>query len=31
MKSTTHLGPTKYEFGPFEVPPVAQPGIYRFS
>lgn len=30
MKSTTHLGPNKYEFGPFEVPPVPRPGIYRF-
>ena len=31
MKSTTHLGPKKYEFGPFEVPPVARPGIYKFT
>jgi len=31
MKSTTKLGPGKYEFGPFEVPPAARPGIYRFT
>jgi predicted dehydrogenase len=31
MKSTTKLGPDKYEFGPFEVPPAARPGIYRFT
>ncbi|MCR4412354.1 MAG: Gfo/Idh/MocA family oxidoreductase [Thermoguttaceae bacterium] len=31
MKSTTRLGPDKYEFGPFPTPPVAMPGRYRFS
>jgi predicted dehydrogenase len=31
MNSTTHLGPKKYEFGPFEVPPVPKPGIYKFT
>jgi predicted dehydrogenase len=31
MKSTKRLGPDKYEFGPHEVPPVARPGIYKFT
>jgi len=31
MKSTTRLGPEKYEFGPYPVPEVAMPGRYRFS
>lgn len=31
MNSTTHLGPDRYEFGPYEVPPVARPSVYRFS
>lgn len=30
MKSTTRLGPEKYEFGPYPVPPVAMPGKYKF-
>lgn len=31
MQSTTRLGPERYEFGPYPIPPVALPGIYRFS
>ncbi len=31
MKSTTRLGPEKYELGPYPTPEVAKPGIYRFS
>jgi predicted dehydrogenase len=31
MKSTTHLGPKEYKFGPFEVAPIARPGKYRFT
>ncbi len=31
MESTTKLGPEKYEFGPFPVPPVALPGVYNFA
>jgi myo-inositol 2-dehydrogenase / D-chiro-inositol 1-dehydrogenase len=31
LKSTNHLGPAKYEFGPFPVPPVPKPGIYKFT
>ncbi len=31
LKSTTHLGPDKYEFGPFQVPPDPRPGSYRFT
>lgn len=31
MKSETRLGPEVYEFGDFSIPPVAMPGIYRFS
>lgn len=30
MKSTTRLGPEKYEFGPYLTPDVAMPGRYRF-
>lgn len=30
MKSTTRLGPEKYELGPYPTPPVAMPGKYRF-
>jgi predicted dehydrogenase len=30
MKSTTRLGPEKYEFGPYPVPKVAMPGVYQF-
>ena len=31
MKSTTRLGPESYEFGPYPIPEVAMPGIYRFQ
>jgi myo-inositol 2-dehydrogenase/D-chiro-inositol 1-dehydrogenase len=31
MKSTTHLGPKEYNFGPFEVAPIARPGKYHFT
>jgi hypothetical protein len=31
MKSTTHLGPKEYKFGPFEVAEIARPGKYRFT
>ncbi|MFV1966937.1 MAG: gfo/Idh/MocA family oxidoreductase, partial [Pirellulaceae bacterium] len=31
MASTVKLGPEKYEFGPFPIPPVALPGQYRLS
>jgi hypothetical protein len=31
MKSTRRLGPEEYRLGPFPIPPVAMPGIYRFS
>jgi predicted dehydrogenase len=31
MKSTKRLGPEKYEFGPYPIPEIAMPGIYRFS
>jgi predicted dehydrogenase len=31
MKSTTHLGPKEYKFGPFEVAPIARPGKYHFT
>ena len=31
MKSTTRLGPENYELGPYPMPEVAKPGIYRFS
>jgi predicted dehydrogenase len=30
MKSTARLGPEKYEFGPYPMPPIVTPGIYRF-
>ncbi len=30
MESTHHLGPDKYEFGPYPTPAVALPGIYKF-
>ena len=29
MKSTTRLGPEKYEFGPYPMPEVAMPGRYK--
>jgi predicted dehydrogenase len=31
LNSKLRLGPEKYEFGPYPVPPVAMPGKYRFS
>ena len=31
LQSTTQLGPDKYEFGPYPVPKVALPGLYRFA
>ena len=31
MQSTMRLGPDKYEFGPCATPPVALPGLYKFS
>lgn len=31
MASTTKLGPAKYEFGAFPIPPIAMPGMYKFS
>ncbi|MDY0166542.1 MAG: Gfo/Idh/MocA family oxidoreductase [Thermoguttaceae bacterium] len=31
MKSTTRLGPEKYQLGPYPMPEVAKPGIYRFG
>jgi hypothetical protein len=31
MKSTKRLGPEKYEFGPYPIPEIAMPGVYRFS
>lgn len=31
MKSETRIGPEKYEFGPYPIPPVAMPGQYRFA
>ena len=30
MKSTKRLGPDEYKFGPYPIPEVAMPGIYRF-
>ena len=30
MKSNTRLGPDKYDFGPYPVPPVAMPGKHKF-
>ena len=31
MKSTKRLGPEEYELGPYPMPEVAMPGIYRFT
>ncbi len=31
MKSTNRLGPDKYQFGPYPIPAVAMPGVYRFA
>ncbi|MHB8955055.1 MAG: Gfo/Idh/MocA family protein [Pirellulaceae bacterium] len=31
MESTLRLGPDEYTFGPYPTPPVALPGIYRFT
>ncbi len=31
MQSTTRLGPTEYQLGPYPVPKVAMPGAYRFT
>jgi predicted dehydrogenase len=31
MASTTKLGPSEYKFGPYPIPPVAMPGLYRFA
>ncbi len=31
ITSNTRLGPDKYEFGPYPIPPVAMPGQYKFS
>jgi len=31
MTSETRLGPERYELGPYPIPDVAMPGIYRFS
>ncbi len=31
MKSSTRLGPEKYEFGPYPIPEVAMPGRYEFK
>jgi predicted dehydrogenase len=31
MQSTKRLGPEHYEFGPYEVAPIALPGTYRFA
>ncbi len=31
IKSNTRLGPERYEFGPYPIPPVALPGQYKFS
>ena len=31
MKSTKRLGPDKYEFGDYPIPPVAMPGQYRME
>jgi predicted dehydrogenase len=30
MKSDTRLGPERYEFGPYPIPEVPMPGMYRF-
>jgi UDP-N-acetylmuramoyl-tripeptide--D-alanyl-D-alanine ligase len=31
MQSEKHLGPDKYEFGPYKIAPIARPGEYRFT
>ena len=31
MQSTTRLGPKEFKFGPYEVPDVARPSIYKFT
>lgn len=31
LNSNTRLGPERYEFGPYPIPPVALPGQYKFS
>lgn len=31
FKSTTRLGPERYELGAYPIPPVAMPGVYRMS
>ena len=31
LKSTERLGPKEYTLGPYPIPEVALPGIYRFS
>ena len=31
MKSTKRLGPDRYELGPYPIPEVALPGLYRFG
>jgi predicted dehydrogenase len=31
IQSATRLGPEKYEFGSYPIPPVPMPGTYRFS
>jgi predicted dehydrogenase len=31
LASTMRLGPDEYKFGPYPIPPIRMPGIYRFS
>jgi hypothetical protein len=31
LRSTLRLGPERYELGPYPIPAVALPGVYRFS
>jgi hypothetical protein len=31
MQSTKRLGPESYDVAKFDIPPVARPGIYKFS
>ena len=31
MASTKRLGPEAYQFGPYPIPEVAMPGMYRFT
>ena len=31
MQSTTRLGPKEYSLGPYPIPDVAMPGVYRFT